>query len=277
MNELLALGIIAGYMAIAYLVVYPKARGVTGLRWLDLVFSGLAIGTVGLVFGLRDPQVSLLGQHWFVFAIFAYVLLETPLWYFYMKTHQQQGTLAELYGFTRSSKSKRNKKLDQNIESIMNDTKWDSIRTAKAQRILVALGVLSLIVAPLAFWFESHIKDGIGIVFVIPIFLIWWLLRISVRLVADAPDEYLDEHQVKQRDRTYLHAFRILAGVVTGLAIALMITVISIDVQVNGSIETYALQPTFGQVNAVIWAVLGSTILLPNLVLAWQQSKLVKN
>jgi hypothetical protein len=155
----------------------------------------------------------------------------------------------------------------------MNDTKWDAIRTSRAQKLLVILGALSLIAAPLAFWFEDFIKPGFGILAIVPIFLIWWLLRISVRLVADAPDEYLDEFQVRQRDRTYLHSFRILAGLVSGLAVTLMVIAISSDFQTLGNVDYYNFSMTFGQVNAIIWAVLGSVILIPNMVLAWNQSK----
>jgi hypothetical protein len=190
-----------------------------------------------------------------------------------MKTHPHQGTIAQLYGLAADP---NNKKVAKNIATVMQDTKWDVIRTAKAQKVLVVLGVLSLIFAPSLFWLEDYIQPGIGILAVIPIFLIWWLLRISVRLVADAPEEFLDELQVKQRDRTYLHSFRIIAVLVSVLAVALMIFVISLDYESVGSIDYYAISLTFGQVNSVIWLILGAVILTPNLVLAWNQSKGVK-
>ncbi len=137
----------------------------------------------------------------------------------------------------------------------------------------MVLGVISLIVAPVVFWLEDFIQPGFGILAIIPIFLIWWLLRISVRLVADAPDEYLDEFQVRQRDRTYLHSFRILAGIVSALAVALMVIAIATDFQSQEGVDYYHFALTFGQINSIIWTVLGSAILVPNLVLAWSQSK----
>ena len=272
MNELIALGIIAAYMALAYLGAYPRVKSISALRWLDFTFSLLAIATIGAVFWVSDPVFSLgfFETNWFIFALVAYVVIETPLWYFYLKAHPHQGTLAQLYGFTSSKKSET---VAKNIENVMNDTKWDGIRTSRAQRILVALGVISLIASPVVFWFEDYLKPGIGILTIIPIFLIWWLLRISVRLVADAPDEFLDELQLQQRDRTYLHSFRILAGVSSAIAVTLMIVVISMDVVTVGDVERYRLDLTFGQVNAVVWAILGSIILVPNLVLAWRQSQ----
>ena len=272
MNELIALGIIAAYMALAYLGAYPRVKSISALRWLDFTFSLLAIATIGAVFWVSDPVFSLgfFETNWFIFALVAYVVIETPLWYFYLKAHPHQGTLAQLYGFTSSKKSET---VAKNIENVMNDTKWDGIRTSRAQRILVMLGVISLIASPVIFWFEDYLKPGIGILTIIPIFLIWWLLRISVRLVADAPDEFLDELQLQQRDRTYLHSFRILAGVSSAIAVTLMIVVISMDVVTVGDVERYRLDLTFGQVNAVVWAILGSIILVPNLVLAWRQSQ----
>lgn len=271
MNELLVLGIVAAYMAVAYFLVYPKAKSISALRWLDFAFSSLALATSAAIFWVSDPAFWLLGfeANWFVFTLVTYVVLETPAWYFYMKSHPHQGTLAQLYGL-RPSKAE---KLDKTMDNVMRDTKWDAIRTSRAQRILVVLGVISLITAPILFWIEDFIAPGFGILAVIPIFLIWWLLRISVRLVADAPDEYLDEFQVRQRDRTYLHSYRILAGIATAMVIALMFFVISIDYETVESVDYYSIQATFGQVNAMIWLVLGAVILVPNMVLAWQQAK----
>lgn len=275
MNELIAIGIIAAYMVVGYLFAYPRAKSVTGLRVMDAVFGVLTIGTVGAIFFTSDPVFSLLffETNWFVFTLVMLVLIETPAWYFYMKAHPEQGTIAQLYGMASNPKSNR---VAKNIDVVMNDTKWDGLRTSRAQKLLVVLGVISLIASPVVFWFEDYIKPGVGILAVIPIFLIWWLLRLSVRLVADAPDEYLDELQVQQRDRTYLHAFRVLAVIVTALAVALMIVVISMDYVTVDAIDYYEFSLTFGQVNAVIWAILGSTILVPNLVLAWNQSKGVR-
>lgn len=255
-------------MAVAYFFIYPRAKGITHLRWLDLLFSILVIGTIGLVFARQNLMAELFGLNWFVFAVLVYVVLETPAWYLYMQAHPHQGSIAQLYGFAPKS----NPKVAQNMQKVMQDTKWDPIRTGRVQKLLVVFGAICVLTAPVVFWFEDLIKPGIGILAVLPIFLIWWLLRISVRLVADAPDEYLDEFQTKQRDRTYLHSFRILAVVMSGLAVALMVFTIAKDASTVGSVEYFEFALTFGQVNAVIWLILGSVILLPNMVLAWTQS-----
>jgi hypothetical protein len=272
MNELIAIAIIGAYMAAGYLLIYPRAKSIGQLRWLDVILSLATIVTVGGINFTSDEVFTLVffDTNWFVFTLVAYIAIETPLWYLYMKAHPEQGTLAQLYGFTGKSKSE---KVAKNIDQVMRDTKWDAVRTSRAQRLLVILGALSLIGSPILFWFEDFIKPGIGILSVLPIFLIWWLLRISVRLVADAPDEYLDELQIQQRDRTYLQSFRVLAALVSALAVALMIITISKDVATIGNVEYYDFRLTFGQINAVVWSILGSTILVPNMVLAWNQAK----
>lgn len=272
MNELIALAIIGGFMAVGYFIVYPRAKTIGQLRGLDLLFSLLSIGTIAIFFWTSDPTFNLLfiETNWFVFALVSYVVIETPLWYFYMKLHAEQGTIAQLYGVAKRSASERTA---SNIDQIMRDTKWDAVRTARAQKFLVVASAITLVACPTLFWFEDFIKPGIGILSVLPIFLFWWLLRISVRLVADAPDEFLDEFQIRQRDRTYLHSFRVLAGIVSILAVLLMVVTISKDATTVGQIEYYNYSVTFGQVNALIWAILGATILVPNMLLAWSQAR----
>jgi hypothetical protein len=274
MNELLAIAFIAAVMAVFYAFVYPKAKRVGQLRLLDLLATVLAVVPVGLVGQAITAQASVFGfeVNWFLYALIAYIVIETPLWYYYMKAHPEQGTWAQLYGFARSKNTKRDAKVAKSIDTVMQDTKWDGLRTPTAQRILVLLGIFSLILSPVVYWFEDFIVPGIGVLTLIPIFLVWWLLRISVRLVADAPDEYLDEFQVRQRDRTYLHSFRILAGIVSALAVVLMVVAISTDFQSEEGVDYYHFALTFGQINSVIWIVLGSAILVPNLVLAWNQA-----
>ena len=169
-------------------------------------------------------------------------------------------------------KSSQERGLDK-VQELMVDTKFDRLRTPAAKRLLVVLGAISLVGAALLYWFEDSLFIGAGVLGVLSVFTIWWLLRLSVRLVADAPDDALDEFQVRQRDRTYLDAYRNLGSLVSFLAVGLMILVISTDVVESGSVERYEFSLTFGQVNAVMWLVLGATLLIPNLTLAWNQAK----
>jgi general stress protein CsbA len=51
------------------------------------------------------------------------------------------------------------------------------------------------------------------------------LLRTSVRHIADSPDELLDERQIALRDRSYLHAYRIISSIFALLLVALFIRI----------------------------------------------------
>lgn len=161
----------------------------------------------------------------------------------------------------------------EKIQEVMVDTKFDGLRTAGAKRALVFFGCFAIAAATLLYWFEASLFLGAGLIGVGLVFLAWWLLRLSTRLVADAPDEALDEFQVRQRDRTYLDAYRALGAVVTGLAILLMAVVISTDAGKDGDVDRYQLTFDFGQATGVIWFCLSVTIMIPNLVLAWNQAK----
>jgi len=52
-----------------------------------------------------------------------------------------------------------------------------------------------------------------------------------------------------------------------------MVITIVTDFQSQAGVDYYQFELTFGQINSIIWTVLGSAILIPNLVLAWNQAK----
>jgi hypothetical protein len=76
--------------------------------------------------------------------------------------------------------------------------------------------------APVIVWF---VDDGFGViplVMIAGVFAVWFLLRRAVRLVADAPDEALDERLVAIRNRIYLSAYRALATVLGFLGMGVL-------------------------------------------------------
>ena len=73
------------------------------------------------------------------------------------------------------------------------DSKWDWLRTPRGLGVVIALAFFVIFVAPVIVWF---VDDGFGViplVMIAGVFVAWFLLRRAVRLVADAPDEALDE------------------------------------------------------------------------------------
>ena len=145
------------------------------------------------------------------------------------------------------------------------DTKWDWLRTPRGLDTVITIAFFMLFVAPVIVWF---VDDGIGIiplVMVAGIFAVWFLLRRAVRLVADAPDEALDERLVAIRNRIYLSAYRALATVLGFLGVAILIWAFQADVS---GIMTTTLSLTWSQINAVVWFFYGQILIWPSLALA---------
>lgn len=141
----------------------------------------------------------------------------------------------------------------------MSDTKFNFLRTRKARRTLV-LSLIVMLFIESAFSLIPGILSPI-LVLLGGLLLLWGYLalRSSVRHVADAPDELLDERQIAARDRTYLQSYRILAAVATSVVV-----VLSILFQ-EGLISDLTDRTWTGLWVAGIMLVAG----LPNLVLAW--------
>ncbi len=145
------------------------------------------------------------------------------------------------------------------------DTRWDGLRTPLGLGLVIALSVVVLFVAPVIVWF---VEDPIGLIpvgFVGSVYLTWFLLRRVVRLVTVAPDGALDERLIAIRNRTYLLAYRAMAGVFGLLAGALLVWSI---VEIRSGAPAASFSISWPQVNALIWFVLAQILLMPSLTLA---------
>lgn len=147
----------------------------------------------------------------------------------------------------------------------LSDTRWDWLRTPRGLTAVIAVSFFVLFVAPVIVWF---VDDGIGIiplVMIAGVFAVWFLLRRAVRLVADAPDDALDERLVAIRNRIYLSAFRALATVLSFMVMALLIWAFQAD---DSGVMTMTLSLTWPQTNAVVWFLYGQILVWPSLALA---------
>lgn len=147
----------------------------------------------------------------------------------------------------------------------LTDSRWDKLRTPRGLWSVISFTLIILTAGPVIVWF---VDDGYGIipvVFVASIFAAWFLLRRSVRLVADAPDDALDERLIPIRNRSYLTAYRAL-GIVIGPMIAILLWGASADALSGTLSPTFSL--TYPQVNAALWFVMALLLLLPSLSLA---------
>jgi hypothetical protein len=145
------------------------------------------------------------------------------------------------------------------------DTSWDWLRTPRGLTAVIGFAFFMLFVAPVIVWF---VDDGIGIiplVMVAGVFSVWFLLRRAVRLVADAPDEALDERLIAIRNRIYLTAFRALATVLGFMGVAILIWAFQAD---DSGVMTTTLSLTWPQTNAVVWFLYGQVLIWPSLALA---------
>jgi hypothetical protein len=90
----------------------------------------------------------------------------------------------------------------------------------------------------------------------------WGVLRGAIRSMADLPDERLDERQIQVRDRSYLHAYRIVGG----LGAALGIVTIGMDALDVRTVPTDWLQTT-------AFGLMFLMMVLPSCVVGWQETE----
>lgn len=111
------------------------------------------------------------------------------------------------------------------VESALGDERPSRLRSQPVRRLLVAALSLSIILASVSELVFGDGKlgtyvEGLGLFATVVIYLV---LRRSVRLLADAPTELLDERTVAIRDRAYTTAYWVLcfvAGILAGILIA---------------------------------------------------------
>ena len=121
---------------------------------------------------------------------------------------------------------------EKGVKSLLNEenSKYRWLRPQRNRRILVALMAVGLIsVAMGSYWptlkTNLNLSDGTSVVVysVTAIFVIfavlggYSLLRISVRSIADAPDELLDERQIQVRNTSIRYAYYAMGYLVLAL------------------------------------------------------------
>jgi len=154
--------------------------------------------------------------------------------------------------------------LGRRIERIQRDLRFQRLRTRRARRSLVTLSALLyvLVIPAYAAWGSVP-----GIVVTAAAFGGWWLLRISVRTVADLPDRFLDERQLQLRNRAYFDAYRIFGGIVAGLA-----TIGLIGFVILSENDALTLTTTWPQAFGLVMFIVLLASLLPSMTLAWRDA-----
>ena len=164
---------------------------------------------------------------------------------------------------------------EKGVKSLLNDqnSKYRWLRTQRNRRALVSLMIVGLIaVAMGSYWptlkTDLNLSDGTSVVVysVTAIFVIfavlggYSLLRISVRSIADAPDELLDERQIKVRNTSIRYAYYAMGYVVCGLLSLMMV-----------GPELQMFQPEGNDGSYLIIATLLAYASMPSMVMAWRE------
>ncbi len=162
-----------------------------------------------------------------------------------------------------SARERNEKAVADMAETAMRDTRWDWMRTRGARLTIVGVMIAMLVAIPLSwiFWPSLAALGVIGLAAVV-----WWALRMSVRVIADLPEEYLDERQARVRDRAYVEAYRWFAGLTLAAATAALIWFV-----VASENDVVSIDLTWGIAMAIFWTFEGLALTLPSIVLALRE------
>ena len=164
---------------------------------------------------------------------------------------------------------------EKGVKSLLTDenSKYRWLRSQRNRRILVVLMALgTALVAAGSYWptlkTNLNLSDGTEVVIysVTAIFAIfavlmgYLFLRISVRGIADAPDELLDERQIKIRDTSFRYAYYGFGYIVLVLLLLM-----------NIGPEVKLFQPEGNDGSYLIISMMFLCAALPSMILAWRE------
>ena len=164
---------------------------------------------------------------------------------------------------------------EKGVKSLLTDenSKYRWLRPQRNRRVLVALMVVGLIaVAMGSYWptlkTNMNLSDGTSVVVysvtaMLVTFIVlggYSLLRISVRSIADAPNELLDERQIKVRDTSFRYAYYAMGYVVLGLLLLMFF-----------GPELKMFQPEGNDGSYLMIATLFAYASMPSMVMAWRE------
>lgn len=272
-NELLVVFYILATLAVAYLWFYPKVIGnnVKLMAWMDILVTGIPVGISAVMFWTEDPSFRLVffDTNWFFFTILAMVLIETPIFLLYLKARNLSKEYWAMFkGQMAGSDAAWASASAKSVEKQLDDTKWDGLRTRGAKKFLLwGSNIVILFGTGFLVGVGDNAWSAYALIHILFIYVFWFLLRKSVRLIADAPDDVLDEMMIAQRNRSYLVAYRWLTAAVFAAVTALMVYAIFSDAQPGSDGFNYVLEFTWPQVQAIFWVFAAYTFMLPSLAM----------
>lgn len=274
MNELLVVFYILATLAVAYLWIYPTFIGnnLKLMAWVDTVVTSVPIAISAILFWQSDPVFNFFGFElsWFFYTLLILVIIETPIFILYLKA---RGLSKEYWSYLKSSFSLSGAEsgwtaASKSVQKQLNDTRWDGLRTSGAKVfLLVASNLVMILGSVFLFTVGDTPLASYLLIHILLVFVSWFLLRKSVRLVADAPDEALDEMLIQQRNRSYLWAYRVLISLLSIAVVVLLVLVTILDSAPESDGFNYLIAVTYPQVQAIVWLIIGYTWMLPSMVM----------
>jgi hypothetical protein len=164
---------------------------------------------------------------------------------------------------------------EKGVKDLLNNenSKYRWLRSQRNRRILVALMALgTALVAAGSYWptlkTNLNLSDGTSVVIysvtaifaIFAVLLGYLFLRISVRGIADAPDELLDERQIKIRDTSFRYAYYGFGYIVLVLLLLM-----------NLGPEVKLFQPEGNDGSYLIISMMFLCAALPSMILAWRE------
>ena len=278
MNELLVVFYILATLAVAYLWLYPKYVGnnIKLMAWVDVVVTSIPIGISAILFWASDPVFQLFSfeLNWFVYTLVVLLAIELPIFILYLKARGLTKAYLQALRGDFSGDGLWASASAKSVEKQLNDTKWDGLRTSGAKRFLLISSNIALIGGTV---FLLQVGDNgwsaFSLIHILLVFVFWFLLRQSVRLVSEAPDEALDEMLLQKRNQSFVIAYRWLSTISFGAVTALMVYAIVVDFETNGDGFNHLLSFTWPQVQALFWLVFGYSFMLPSMAMLSQELK----
>ena len=278
MNELLVVFYILATLAIAYLWLYPRYVGnnIKLMAWVDVVITSIPIGISAILFWASDPVFRLFTfeLNWFVYTLVVLLAIELPIFILYLKARGLTKAYLQALRGDFSGDGLWTSASAKSVEKQLNDTKWDGLRTSGAKRFLLISSNIALIGGTV---FLLQVGDNgwsaFSLIHILLVFVFWFLLRQSVRLVSEAPDEALDEMLLQKRNQSFVIAYRWLSAIAFGAVTALMVYAIVVDFETDSDGFNYLLSFTWPQVQALFWLVFGYSFMLPSMAMLSQELK----
>lgn len=164
---------------------------------------------------------------------------------------------------------------EKGTKALLNDEnpKFKWLRPQRNRRILVVAILIGIVLVAMGSYWPTlkanlSLSSGVDVIVysVTAIFVIllvvggYSLLRISVRSIADAPDELLDERQIQARDTSFRYAYFLMGYIVIAL---MLLMLFGPDVQM--------FQPEGNDGSYLVIATLFAFASMPSMVLAWRE------